>query len=105
MINYYLKFTYHPLQNPPPFISTELKKKDLTVHKPYKTLINSIVLSRLDYYSSLLNILSAKDTSSCSTKSAYSFLNTYYLLYNTTVPLYYNILSNISYVDTLLPQV
>ena len=26
MTNYYLRITYHPLQNPPTFISSELKK-------------------------------------------------------------------------------
>ena len=46
MTNYHLRITYHPLQNPQTFISSEL----------------NIVLSQLDCCSSLLNLLPAKAT-------------------------------------------
>ena len=62
MTNYHLRITYHPLQNPLTFISSELKIRTSLTRNLTKTLINSLVLSRLDYCSSILNVLPAKAT-------------------------------------------
>ena len=51
MKNYHLRITYHPFQNPPTFISSELKKYGPHIQKRNltNTLINVLVLSQLDY--------------------------------------------------------
>ena len=85
MTNYHLRIIYHPLQNPLTFNSSELNKyiffrirtslsRNLT-----KTLINSLVLSRIDYCSFLLNLLPAKATAPLNRIIHYSIRTTYCL--------------------------
>ena len=73
MTNYHLRITYHPT-----FISSELKKIRTSISRNLtKTLINALVLSRLDYCSSLLNLLPAKSTSPLNRSIRYSIRTTY----------------------------
>ena len=63
MTHYHLRITCHPLQNPPNFHLFRIKKIRTSLFRNLtKTLINALVLYRIYYYSSLLNLLPAKAT-------------------------------------------
>ena len=89
MTNYHLRITYHPLQNHPTFISSDIKKIRTSLSRNLtKTLINALVLSRIDYCSSLLNLLPAKATAPLNRIIRSSYV---LLMFNSTGSLYYNI--------------